>query len=413
MVEWCIQLAAACTCAMHGTPARWSSLPVLLMATFVVSAAGGARQAGKATLLMRLVPATVLASAIWMVVVTVVRADPEDGMALLGGLGALTCGYFLGCAAGDSEARLSRVCSSLALGYSIHALILLSWFIGHAGWSVPELVRFRWDQANLDEAAKFGFGNLGNNAVLAAMLMPLFLASALGKGSASNRALGGIALLLGAGVLGTLQARGAIVAAAMAIVVLMAGLRSWRILALLAACALSVGLAFDADNGQLESNAVRRVVDTLFTADADASVRERAFSIEEGWKIALEHPWAGIGGSAIPISMTYSAPHQWHLHQALEWGLPVAIASVISTIAVFASFLRSAWMAYSIGTPWDRVMVYLSIPATYLLIGSVAGAQWHYGLASVWPALSGLGFGMARAALREGRTPSPMLLCRR
>ena len=404
MVDWLIPIAAACACAMHGTPVRWSSLPVILVATIAAHVMGGARSAGKVSLLMRLVPATVLASSAWMAVVATVRLDPQDGIGLLGGMGALTCGFWLGRASSGHVAQVNRFFSSLAIGYSVHAVILLSWFIENSGWSVPDLVRFRWDPAHLDESAGFGFGNLGNNALLAAMLVPVFLASVLGAASRTQRFFGAAALCLGLSVLGILQARGAIIATTATAVVLLTGLRSWRTLALLAACALLTGLTLGTDAPNFESNAVRRVIDTLATADTDASFWERSESISEGWKISLEHPWAGIGGSEIPLSMTYSAPHQWHLHQALEWGMPVAIAAAVSTIAVFASFFRSAWLTLNIGKPWDQVMICLSIPATYLMVGSIAGAQWHYGMASAWPALSGMGFGMAWAVLRERRT---------
>ena len=404
MVDWLIQIAAACACAMHGTPVRWSSLPVILVATIAARAMGGVRPADKVTFPMRLIPATVLASAVWMAAVAIVRLDEQDGIALLGGMGALTCGFWLGRASRGSDVQVNRFFSSLAIGYSVHAVILLSWFIENAGWSVQELVRFRWDTAHFDESAGFGFGNLGNNAVLAAMLVPVFLTTALGAASTAQRAIGAAALCLGLGVLGILQARGAIIATTVTAVVLLASLRSWRTLALLAACALLTGLTFGTDAPNFESNAVRRVIDTLATADTDASFRERFDSIAQGWKISLEHPWAGIGGSEIPLAMTYSAPHQWHLHQALEWGMPVAIAAAVSTIALFASFFRSAWLTLNIGKPWDQVMICLSIPATYLMVGSIAGAQWHYGIASAWPALSGMGFGMAWAVLRERRT---------
>ena len=404
MVDWLILIAAACACAMHGTPIRWSSLPVILIATVTARAVGGVRPAGKVTLLMRLVPATVLASAAWLAAVAIVRLDQQDGIALLGGMGALTCGFWLGRASSGSDVQVNRFFSSLAIGYSAHAVILLSWFIQSAGWSVPDLVRLRWDPAHFDESAGFGFGNLGNNAVVAAMLVPMFLTSALGAASTAQRAIGAAALFLGLGVLGILQARAAIFATTVTAVVLLAALRSWRTLALLAACTLLTELAFNTIAAQFEDNAVRRIIDALAAPNDDASFRERVDSIAEGWKISLEHPWAGIGGSKIPLTMTHSAPHQWHLHQALEWGMPVAIAAAFSTIAVFASFFRSVWLTLNIGKPWDQVMICLSIPATYLMVGSIAGAQWHYGMASVWPALSGLGFGMAWAVQRERRT---------
>jgi len=397
-------IAAAAACAMNGNPVIWSSFPVLLGLAMVLIIRGPhARAARRRWSLQATIVSTGIALG-WCGIVTVLRFDSADAIAYVGGFGSLLCGYLLGVSmTGDSRA-VSRVLGGAAIGYSLHAVRLLSWFVAQCGWSVSDWVQLRWNLPAVLDAALVGFGNLGNNAVLAATMLPSFAAMTVRPGDWKVRLVCFVASVLAVGVLVVTQARGPLVVAALVTALLISSMRARIALAILAASLGFAVLSPTIENQGFESNAVARLIQTIERANDDASVAERREANVEGWHLAGANPVLGVGVAGVPKAMTYTSPHQWHLHQAMEWGLIAGLAAAMATLSVIVAFAGGLWMLLRQVPGQLDLVLCLSIPCSYLLIATGTGAQWHYGLASAWPAVCGIAFGLACAV--DGSRPS-------
>jgi O-antigen ligase len=405
-----LMVASCSACAMHGTPARWSSFPVVVMLACVNVVRRAPLRGRPLSIDMRWMVAAMAFALGWSVVAAVFHFDVSGLVALVGGAGAAVLGFWIGYSEGGAPRTIELLLRGTAIGYCIHAGFLLSWFVSEVGWSVSGAIQFRWSPVGYVSAETVGFGNLGNNAVVAAMVLPWCVALAVRPGGWPWRTLGAAAGLLAVAVLIIVQSRAGVIAATLAVFVVLIAFRA-RILLLIATLLLAVivvGLVRDDFWG--DDVPVARWRQSLESPGSDASFDERALSVRQGWDAIWGVPAIGVGPANLAGALTHTAPHQWHLHQSLEWGIPAGVGWCLATVGLFTCALRHALSA---GAGQERsrdVLLCLSLPATYILIGSVSGAQWHFGFASVWPTMCGLGVGAAVAL--EAR-PTPEVLRRR
>ncbi len=382
----------------------WSSLPVLIGLALISLAVGPPRPPRDSLRSFRIAWLSSLAFAAISGVIAIVRLDPEGMVAFVGGSGSLVCGYLLGMRSGVKGDAAGRLLLAISVGYAFHAIVLLIWFLERTGWDLVGAIYLRWSIASIESSSAHGFGNLGNNAVLAGMLLPALLVAASRRSSWVLQAWFGVAALLAISVLILTQARAPLLSASIVAVLLFVAFRLRWQLALLAA--LFVGLAAlpSLESSDLEINAVARLASSLTSPSADRSFSERSEAIIEGIGLLWDHASMGIGVSRLPTVMSHTAPHQWHLHQALEWGIAAGISSMIATAAVWWALIQSLWRSWRRWFAFRDVATCLSIPGSYVLTASMAGAQWHFGMASVWPALCGICFGVAWARAGSERT---------
>lgn len=396
-------VAAAASCAMHGNPVRWSSLPVV--AAVACLALGGApiRAVRRPPVTMRIALGAAVGALAWSAASATYHLDQAAAVAMLGGGGGAVLGFWIGAAGCGSTTAVTRLLGGVAAGYVVHAVTFLSWFVAQAGWRLADLMQFRWEPAAFLGAESVGFGNIGNNAVLAAMALPTCLCLALRPGRIAWRLLGAGASVLAVAVLVVVQARAPIAAAAAASIVVMVALRARKALVLLAiAGAIASGWVI-ADDQEPDHDVIARFGSAYRADPNDVSVEERAQSMREGWSRVTTNPLLGIGVTGVSQAMTYTSPHQWHLHQAIEWGIPAGIAWAVATLGILAAFVKGAAACWRNGDRSTDAIACIAMPATYFAIGCISGAQWHFGIASAWPTLCGLGFGAAWAAETRGR----------
>lgn len=404
MYSWFIAIVACAICAMNGHPLFWSSLPILVLAAVVAGTKRGSRQLTTGGPLMTGIILASMIGFLWSALIALFGHDFYAGVAWVGGGGAVVLGFIVSSAATRVSFTWTAIVVGSAIGYSIHAMRLLGWFIGEAGWSLPNIVKHRWDMAAIDGASLSGFGNLGNNAVLAAMLLPALLVTIGDSCGWRVRLILAFASVLALAVLTVTQSRSALAVTLMMCIALLLATRQFKALVLFALAMFGAVILGGGSNGGLEVNTLMRLEKTVEAVTEDASVGERLSAIQEGWHITISNPLFGIGSSRISEELTFTAPHQWHLHQSLEWGVVVGLSLSIATILTFILFaekLRGSWL----GDPVDRrIAICLSVPTSYLAIATIAGAQWHYGMASVWPSLCGLCFGVAWGFERDRRS---------
>ena len=403
MYSWFIAIVACAICAMNGHPLFWSSLPILVLAAVVAGTKRGSRQLTTGGPLMTGIILASMIGFLWSALIALFGLDFYAGVAWVGGGGAVMLGFIVGSAATRASSTWISVAVGSAIGYSIHAMRLLGWFIGETGWSLPNIVKHRWDIAAIDGASLSGFGNLGNNAVLAAMLLPAFLVTSAGACSWRVRLILALASVLATSVLAVTQSRSALAVAVMMGVTLLLATRHFKVL-ILVLCMFGAIFWGSRNDGGLEVNTVIRLQQTAQSVSEDASAVERQSAIQEGWDVMILNPICGIGPSKIAGELSLTAPHQWHLHQALEWGVVVGLSLSIATgltLLLFTKKLLRSWL----GDPVDRrIAICLSVPVSYLAIATISGAQWHYGMASVWPSMCGLCFGVAWSLERDRRS---------
>ena len=404
MYSWFIAIVACAICAMNGHPLFWSSLPILVLAAVVAGTKRGSRQLTTGGPLMTGIILASMIGFLWSALIAFFGHDFYAGVAWVGGGGAVVLGFIVSSAATRVSFTWTASVVGSAIGYSIHAMRLLGWFIGETGWSLPNIVKHRWDIAAIDGASLSGFGNLGNNAVLAAMLLPAFLVTSAGACSWRVRLILALASVLATSVLAVTQSRSALAVAVMMGVTLLLATRHFKVLILLVLCMFGAILWGSRNDGGLEVNTVVRLQQTAQSVSEDASAGERLSAIQEGWDVMILNPICGIGPSKIAGELTLTAPHQWHLHQALEWGVAVGLSLSVATgllLLLFTNKLLRSWL----GDPVDRrIAICLSVPVSYLAIATISGAQWHYGMASVWPSMCGLCFGVAWSLERDRRS---------
>lgn len=403
MYSWVIAIVACAICAMNGHPLVWSSFPILAFAAVVAGTRRGSRHLSTGGPIMTGIILASMIAFLWSALIALFGLDFYAVVAWIGGGGAVMLGFIVGSAATRASSTWISVAVGSAIGYSIHSARLLGWFVGEAGWSLPDIVQHRWNVAAIDGASLSGFGNLGNNAVLAAMLLPAFLVTSAGSCGWRARLILALASVLATSVLAVTQSRSALAVAVLMGVTLLLATRHFKVL-ILVLCMFGAIFWGSRNDGGLEVNTVIRLQQTSQSVSEDASVGERLTAIQEGWHIIILNPLFGIGTSRVAEKLTFTAPHQWHLHQALEWGVVVGLSLSIATILTFILFaekLRRSWL----GDPVDRrIAICLSVPTSYLAIATIAGAQWHYGMASVWPSMCGLCFGVAWSLERDRRS---------
>lgn len=403
MYSWVIAIVACAICAMNGHPLVWSSFPILALAAVVAGTRRGGRHLSTGGPIMTCIILASMITFLWSALIALFGLDFYAVVAWVGGGGAVMLGFIVGSAATRASSTWISVAVGSAIGYSIHSARLLGWFVGEAGWSLPDIVQYRWNVAAIDGASLSGFGNLGNNAVLAAMLLPAFLVTSAGSCSWWVRLILAFASVLAAAVLTVTQSRSALAVALIIYGALLLATRQFKALMLLALAMFGAAILVGGSGG-LEVNTLVRLQNTAEAVSEDASAVERLSAIQEGWDVMILNPICGIGPSKIAGELSLTAPHQWHLHQALEWGVVVGLSLSIATILTFILFaekLRRSWL----GDPVDRrIAICLSVPTSYLAIATIAGAQWHYGMASVWPSMCGLCFGVAWSLERDRRS---------
>ena len=404
MYSWVIATVACAICAMNGHPLVWSSFPILALAAVVAGTRRGGRHLSTGGPIMTCIILASMITFLWSALIALFGLDFYAVVAWVGGGGAVMLGFIVGSAATRASSTWISVAVGSAIGYSIHAMRLLGWFIGETGWSLPNIVKHRWDIAAIDGASLSGFGNLGNNAVLAAMLLPAFLVTSAGACSWRVRLILALASVLATSVLAVTQSRSALAVAVMMGVTLLLATRHFKVLILLVLSIFGAIFWGSRNDGGLEVNTVIRLQQTAQSVSEDASAVERQSAIQEGWDVMILNPICGIGPSKIAGELSLTAPHQWHLHQALEWGVVVGLSLSIATgltLLLFTKKLLRSWL----GDPVDRrIAICLSVPTSYLAIATIAGAQWHYGMASVWPSMCGLCFGVAWSLERDRRS---------
>lgn len=388
-------VAAASLCAMNGNPVVWSSFPIVALAWIVIAAFPSSISSVHAAASMRVVRSVTTVGLVWMAALVALRLEAADAIAFLGAGSMLVLGFWLGRDTNGSSVAADRLLSAAAIGYIVHAVRLLGWFVERAGWQMADLIRLRWDPSAVEGSGLVGFGNLGNNAMLAAMLLPALVAGATRSKTWIAQAVQSVAACLAVGVLAVTQARAPLVVSAAMLLATLVALRARTMVVCLIVAGAVLMTSSVSNDSNFETNALRRVVQLLQGVEIDASAEERAESIVLGWRLAWDNPMFGVGVSRLPNVMIHTAPHQWCLHQALEWGIVVGLAGAAATLAMIVAFIRALHRAWRCRELACYGLIFLSIPTTYLMIGTVAGAQWHYGLASVWPALCGIGFGVA------------------
>ncbi len=404
MEAWLGPLAAVAVCVMDGSPVIWSSLPVLTGLTLISLAVGRPRPPRDSLHGFRIAWLSSLAFVAISGVIAIVRLDLDGVVAFVGGSGSLVCGYLLGVRSGLKGDAVSRLLLAISVGYVFHAIVLLIWFLERTGWDLVGAIYLRWDIAAIESASTHGFGNLGNNAVLAGMLLPALLVAATRRCSWVLQAWSGAAALLAISVLILTQARASLLSASIVAVLLFVAFRLRWQLALLAAAFIGFAALPSFESPGIEINTVTRLASSLTSPSADRSFSERLEAIIEGIGLLSDHASMGIGVARLPLVMNHTAPHQWHLHQALEWGVAAGILSMLATVAVWWALIQSLWRSWHRWFAFRDVAICLSIPGSYVLTASMAGAQWHFGMASVWPALCGICFGVAWAMAGSERT---------
>lgn len=398
-------VAAAASCAMNGNPVRWSSLPVVALAACLTLGGPVPRPSRRPPVALHVALIGALAALAWSALAAAYHFDAATAVALLGGAGGVVLGFRVGLVDGGSTAAVDRMLRGAAAGYAVHATAFLSWFVSRAGWNIIELMGFRWEPGAFIEAESVGFGNLGNNAVLAAMVLPCCLCIVARRGHLAWRLLGAGSGLLAAAVLAIIQARAPIIVAAAVSAVVLVALRARLLFLVIAVLTVAAaGWILSGNHDLTDEAAARWGLGTQGQAP-DASIEDRSEAMQQGWASVADEPLLGIGVANVSEAMMHTSPHQWHLHQAIEWGAPAGLAWAVATIGLMGSFAASAAGSLRGRDRQPDAMACLAMPTAYLAIGCASGAQWHFGLASVWPTLCGLGFGAAWA-LETRRQPT-------
>jgi len=405
-----VMVAACAACAMHGTPMRWSSFPIVVLLACLSAGRRAPLRGRPLSIAIRWMLAATAFALGWSTVSAVFHFDMSSAVALVGGAGAAMLGFWLGYSERCTSRTTDLLLRGTAIGYCVHAGILLSWFVSEVGWSVSDAIQFRWSPVGYVSAESVGFGNLGNNAVLAAMVLPWCVALAVRPGSWTWRALGAAAGILAVAVLIIVQSRACVIAAVLAVFVVLMAFRARSLLFIWTVLLAAVVVGLVQEELWFDDGPVARWRQSLESPGSDASFDERAVSIRQGWDAIWGVPAIGVGPANLAGALTHTAPHQWHLHQALEWGIPAGVAWCIATVCLLACVFRHSFSACAGHQRSRDVLLCLSLPATYILIGLMAGAQWHFGLASVWPTMCGLGVG---AAVALETRPTPEALRRR
>ncbi len=238
----------------------------------------------------------------------------------------------------------------------------------------------------LYEAATFG--SRGNTATFVIIVAPLFLWTAL------DRARGRLIRTLSTAMLVPivvnlliLEIRAAFLALLFAVAVVFGfklGLRRYPLFVVGLGVALLLLVRYSPDITVMMSDRLRPVV-TMDTAE-DASVMERAASVDEGLTLAKKNWLLGIGPGASVTRHSQTAAHQFEVQEFMEVGVFGLVASALFSIGVLLMLARTLARGQDLGTNNMRFALLIG-PATFVVYGIFSNPTLTVGYVNTWSVL--------------------------
>jgi hypothetical protein len=232
------------------------------------------------------------------------------------------------------------------------------------------------------------FGSRGNTATFVIIVAPLFLWTALD--SSRSRVVRIICAALMIPIVMNvliLQIRAAFIALLFAIATVFGfklGLRRYPIFAVGLAMAVLLLVRYAPDISDTMSDRLRPIltVDTI----EDASVMERAASIDEGLSVAKRNWLLGIGPGASLKRHSQTAAHQFEVQEFMEIGVLGLIASSLFSIGVLIMLARTLARGQDLGVNNTRFALLIG-PATFVIYGTFSNPTLNVGYINTWAVL--------------------------
>jgi hypothetical protein len=232
------------------------------------------------------------------------------------------------------------------------------------------------------------FGSRGNTATFVIIIAPLFLWTALdrSRGWLVRTICTALLIPIVMNVL-ILQIRAAFIALLFAIAAVFGfklGLRRYPIFAVGLAVAVLLLVRYSPEISDTMSDRLRPIL-TLDTIE-DASVMERAASIDEGLSLARRNWLLGIGPGASLKRHSQTAAHQFEVQEFMEIGVLGLIASSLFSIGVLIMLVRTLARGQDLGVNNTRFALLIG-PATFVIYGTFSNPTLNVGYINTWVVL--------------------------
>jgi hypothetical protein len=238
----------------------------------------------------------------------------------------------------------------------------------------------------LYEAATFG--SRGNTATFVIIIAPLFLSIALDRSRSRLIRLVSAALMVPIAMnIMILEIRAAFLSLLFALAAVFGfklGLRRYPIFAAALALAVLMVVRYSPDVADTFSDRLRPVM--TFDTVEDASVMERAASIDEGLVLAKRHWLLGIGPGGAVKKHTQTAAHQFQVQQFMEGGVFGLLASALFSLGVLLMLGRTLLRGQDFGINNTRFALLIG-PATFVVYGTISNPTLNVGYVNTWTIL--------------------------
>lgn len=262
-----------------------------------------------------------------------------------------------------------------------------------------ELLLARYDLPRMGGYMRATFGNTSNMAAFLALVLPMLLSACLQRTTRIPFKLALIAALALSIIHALIVQSRTLFMVLLPVVIATTtfhGLRFRRTVAALAAALLAVAIPAIGAVDQL----VNLTIGSLSGREGDESVNERMNAMRFGLRLVWDHPAFGIGPGNAPLVNPYASAHQFWIQQGSELGLIGLVLSVLFSVAIVGSCLRTYWSERGTETGALRFTLLIG-PASFIAYGTIANMPLAQYNVNTWVGLLTICVASA-AGLRPG-----------